>query len=222
MADFHWAMLALNDAEFTQVELQLGDKIRKPIRSEAQQHCIDLFFKDKESVLPYFVPPSRLERLGKKLGFKRFAYANGRIEGQEMIDFSNAFRINDIDDVFLSLPLTSEEQILFWGSFDSQAYAVLAYSLGPNLCEEIDGMYGNMLIRHDALEASLKNVERIFSHINDDTWHWARRFISICSAGKVTCQNDDEIYQLFTELPKQMQNALNRGKHFAAFSFWMG
>ncbi len=215
--DFHWLMCGFNDTEFNQAHAKLKDVIKAPERTDAQENAIKIFQQNPLDILPKFISPDQLPPDKKGLD----QYQNGYIEGNNYIDFENAFRIEAVHDIALQLPLT-EQNVLSWEGYDNQPYAVLIYALGLRANEELPGVYGNMLIPNSELPAAILRTTKVLKGINKTHWERARRSISVCSAGNIVYSCDKEIKLLFSSLLKQMKKAKRNKSHFMALSFWMG
>ena len=216
-SDFHWLMCGFEQQEFDFAKSKLANAIQEPQRTDSQKEALELYQNDSLMVLPKFIPTDQLPA-DKKL---QPGYEHGYIEPESFYHFLNAFWLAEIGDEVLQLPL-SEQNVLSWENYDHQPFALLVFALGLSFNDALPGVYGNMFIEHEKLPYAIEKTEYALKKVNETTLNLLRRSFSVCSAGNISLQFEQDIEKLCQSLPKQMKQAYQQHKHFAAFTFWMG
>jgi hypothetical protein len=165
------------------------------------------------SILPRYISYSELPPDKKQNDI----FKNGYIENRLHNEFSCACDITEYRDIFQRLPL-NENDVLRFIAHDSPPVSVLYFALGLETSEMLPGFFGNMLIKKEDIEAQLRKIKEVLKNLDRRAWDRARRFISVCTAGKPSQAYDDEIKNIFSALPTCLSEAKKRNKNFAAIS----
>ena len=216
MSDFKWIMCSLNDGEYAIANNIFSEAFKNGIKPRSGKQSIELYQETPESILAKYISRENLpEDMDKDV------FVNGFIDNQHVIEFASAFWVDALADLALKFPY-SEKNVLSFEAYEIQPYSVLAYALGIDVCDELPGVYGNMLIRNADLPEMIKTTEKVLATIDERSLELSRRYINMCSTGKIDLNFEKEIQGLFNNLPEKMQQAYEAKSHFFAITFWMG
>ncbi|PUB84043.1 MAG: hypothetical protein DBP02_10465, partial [gamma proteobacterium symbiont of Ctena orbiculata] len=145
------------------------------------------------SILPKYIPFNELPEDKKKMEM----FKNGYIEGKLSNDFSLALNILEYRELFQQLPLNENDVLKFISLGGTTPISVLYYALLPKVAERLPGFAGNLIVQYSDIDRVLVEVEDVLKNLNEEAWDRARRYISVCTAGRPSTQDDEKIEEIF-------------------------
>jgi hypothetical protein len=209
---FMWCLCAITEEEYKTLKPKFVAADEKAVIPE--QYC-DSYNRCTESpfsILPKFIPYSQLPEDKKT----NEIFKDGYIENKLSNEFSSALDIPQYRELFQELPLNKEDVLKFIALGGTTPISVLYFALLPKVAEKLPGFAGNLIVHYEDIDRILQEVGEILAHINEAAWDRARRYINVCTAGRPSRQDDEEIKEIFFALPESLKEAKRRGKCFAS------
>jgi hypothetical protein len=210
--DFWWCHCAISEDEFRVLKPQFAAADENASIPEKYRETYAMCTESPISILPRYISFSELPEEKKK----NEMFKNGYIENQLSDEFSLSLDIPQYRELFQQLPLNENDVLNFISLGGTTPISVLYYALLPKFAEKLPGFAGNLIVHHDQIDTVLLQVDNVLKHLNEEAWDRARRYISVCTAGRPSTQDDEKIAEIFRALPESLKESKRRGKSFAS------
>ena len=210
--DFWWWHFAISKEEYSILKPKFMAADAQAKIPERFEETYALCTEDPFAILPKFIPYHELDEEQKQ----KDIFKNGYIEGELSNEFSLALEVPYYRNIFHELPLNEEDVLAFISLGGTTPISVIYFALLPEIAEMLPGVAGNIILDDTEIDQAIMKVDEIFEELNDEAWDRARRYISICTAGKPSKQDDDTLNEIFRALPNNLRETQKRGKCFAS------
>lgn len=75
-----------------------------------------------------------------------------------------------------------------------------------------------MIVPFEDIEHTHQETRKILANLDEAAWDRARRYISVCTAGKPSKHDDEKIKEIFQALTESLEEAKRRRKCFASIA----
>jgi hypothetical protein len=210
--DFWWCLCAISEEEYKVLKPKFDAADKQATIPEKYRETYAICMESPLLILPKYIPFSELPDDKKK----KEMFKNGYIEGKLSDEFSLALDIPQYRELFQQLPLNENDVLKFISLGGTTPVSVLYYALLPKVAEKMPGFAGNLIVHYDEIDGVLQEVNNVLKQLNEEAWNRARRYISVCTAGRPSIQYDKEIQEIFQALPESLEGTKKRGKCFAS------